>query len=81
MRVRWLVLLGIGVENLLKILVNDKVHIGSITSEVTRRRCDSSLPDVMMVVVYDASPFNYLVLIGQIDLLPRLFGDVNSIND
>jgi len=35
----------------------------------------------MMVVVYDASPFNYLVLIGQIDLLPRLFGDVNSIND
>jgi predicted nucleic acid-binding protein len=29
-----------------------------------------------MIVVCDASPANYLVLIGQIDLLPRLFAEV-----
>jgi predicted nucleic acid-binding protein len=30
-----------------------------------------------MIVVSDTSPLNYLVLIGAIDVLPQLFGDVN----
>lgn len=29
-----------------------------------------------MIVVCDTSPLNYLVLIGEIDLLPRLFAEV-----
>ena len=29
-----------------------------------------------MIVVADTSPINYLLLIGQIDLLPRLFGEI-----
>ncbi|HZZ27685.1 MAG TPA: hypothetical protein VFE46_06720 [Pirellulales bacterium] len=29
-----------------------------------------------MIVVSDTSPLNYLVLIGQIDILPQLFGQV-----
>lgn len=29
-----------------------------------------------MIVISDTTPINYLVLIGQIDLLPRLFGQV-----
>lgn len=29
-----------------------------------------------MIVVSDTSPVNYLVLIGEIDLLPKLFGQV-----
>jgi len=29
-----------------------------------------------MVVIADASPLNYLVLIDQIELLPRLFREV-----
>ncbi|HOW73928.1 MAG TPA: DUF3368 domain-containing protein [Phycisphaerae bacterium] len=29
-----------------------------------------------MIVISDTTPINYLVLIGQIDLLPRLFGRV-----
>ena len=30
----------------------------------------------MKVVVADASPLNYLVLIGEVDLLQRLYGEV-----
>jgi predicted nucleic acid-binding protein len=30
-----------------------------------------------MIVVSDTSPLNYLVLIGAIDVLPRLFGEVH----
>jgi predicted nucleic acid-binding protein len=30
-----------------------------------------------MIVVSDTSPLNYLVLIGAIDVLPQLFGDVH----
>jgi len=29
-----------------------------------------------MIVVCDTSPLNYLVLIGEIELLPRLFAEV-----
>jgi predicted nucleic acid-binding protein len=29
-----------------------------------------------MIVIADTSPLNYLVLIGQADVLPRLFGEV-----
>jgi len=29
-----------------------------------------------MIVVSDTSPLNYLVLINEIDLLPKLFGNV-----
>ena|SRR5438094_5841915 len=29
-----------------------------------------------MIVVSDTTPLNYLILIGQIDLLPRLYGQV-----
>ncbi|MDX2099544.1 MAG: DUF3368 domain-containing protein [Leptolyngbyaceae cyanobacterium bins.59] len=29
-----------------------------------------------MIVVSDTSPINYLLLIGQMDLLPRLFGQI-----
>jgi len=29
-----------------------------------------------MIVVADASPINYLILIGEIELLPRLYGSV-----
>ncbi len=29
-----------------------------------------------MIVVSDTSPLNYLVLIGAIDVLPKLFGEV-----
>ncbi|ESA36929.1 dna-binding protein [Leptolyngbya sp. Heron Island J] len=29
-----------------------------------------------MIVVADTSPINYLLLIGQIDLLPRLFQQI-----
>ena len=28
----------------------------------------------MSLVVSDTTPFNYLILIGHIDVLPRLFG-------
>ncbi|MBW4462307.1 MAG: DUF3368 domain-containing protein [Nodosilinea sp. WJT8-NPBG4] len=37
-----------------------------------------------MIVVADTSPINYLLLIGQIDLLPRLFGQIiipNAVRD
>ena len=30
----------------------------------------------MKVVVADTSPLNYLVLIGEVDLLARLYGEV-----
>jgi len=30
----------------------------------------------MKVVVADTSPLNYLILIGEVDLLARLFGEV-----
>lgn len=29
-----------------------------------------------MIVIADTSPLNYLILIGQAELLPRLFGEV-----
>jgi predicted nucleic acid-binding protein len=29
-----------------------------------------------MIVVSDTSPICYLILVGQIDLLPRLYGQV-----
>jgi len=29
-----------------------------------------------MIVVSDTSPLNYLVLVGAIDVLPKLFGEV-----
>lgn len=29
-----------------------------------------------MIVVADTSPINYLLLIGKIDLLPQLFGQI-----
>jgi predicted nucleic acid-binding protein len=32
-----------------------------------------------VIVVSDTSPLNYLVLIGQLDLLPRLFGVVYTV--
>lgn len=30
----------------------------------------------MKVVIADASPLNYLILIGEVQLLPRLFGEI-----
>jgi predicted nucleic acid-binding protein len=32
----------------------------------------------MRIVVADTGPVNYLVLIGAIDLLPKLFGEVHA---
>ncbi len=29
-----------------------------------------------MIIVSNTSPINYLILIGQIDLLPELFGQI-----
>lgn len=29
-----------------------------------------------MIVISDTSPINYLVLIGEIDLLPTLYGEI-----
>lgn len=40
------------------------------------RRVGSRIETISVIVVADTSPLNYLVLIGQVDLLPRLYGRV-----